>query len=185
MTLHKVFDAANPPATAPAGCAGVLGYIGGPKATHTWTPAEWDRFPHLVKFPCWVPDLSNHAGTEATEIVNALTRAGWIQKRAAGEQFVVIIDYETVGQADAAWHSHLGQALGAKAFAPVAYGSLSTVVELEAAHVWEASWDNAADLGPGGQTVHGHQYSANAGSSEIPLDFSVVDDWLMVRGRLG
>ena len=174
--LSRVFDAAVPPATAPAGCAGVLGYIGREgKTPHVWTPAEWARFAHLVQFPCWVPNLGNHSGAEANDIIDALHLAfGFVPGPA--HLLAVVIDYETAGAAEAKWHAALADALGHRSLDAVAYGSLSDVIQIEAAHVWSALWDDQPAL-EGGMTVHAHQYL-----STPSIDYSVVDAWLMARG---
>lgn len=41
MTLHHIFDAAFPPKTVPAGCSGVLGYIGGANAPFANTQVDY------------------------------------------------------------------------------------------------------------------------------------------------
>lgn len=179
--LSRVFDASRPPLTAPAGFAGVLGYIGRPKFTpHVWTIAEWERFTKLVKFPAWVPDLAVHAGDEAAAITAALDELGF-----GGKTGTVVIDYETAGAAEAAWHSHLAQALGHKGYAAMAYGSLSTVMGIGASEVWVADYDGNAVLEPAGMTVHAHQFRANVPYAGTELDYSVADAWLMARGFRG
>lgn len=176
--LSRIFDASTPPQLAPAGCAGVLGYIGRPGFTpHVWMPAEWQRFAHLTQFPAWLPDFTQHAGAEATAIVTALKAAGWEPEKNALRTLAVVIDYETSGAAEAEWHGNLADALGSVGYDAIAYGSLSSVVQIEAAHVWAADWNGEADLSGAGMTVHAHQY-LDAGS----VDYSVADDWLMARG---
>ena len=59
--LYRVFDAAYPPPAAPPGCAGVLGYIGGSRATHVWPAKAWLPFRSLRQFPCWVPALTDNS----------------------------------------------------------------------------------------------------------------------------
>jgi hypothetical protein len=172
MTLARVFDASTPPPQPVTGCAGVAGYIGRPGFTpNVWGIGAWERFDRLTQFPVWVPDLSVHAGTEAEAIMSALNIYGWGRGGMA-----VMVDYETSGAAEAAWHSDLSEALGSWHFDAVAYGSLSTVMSVAAAHVWVAAWDGLADI-PAGQTVHGHQYA-----SYPEFDLSVFDPWLMERG---
>lgn len=176
--LSKVFDAATPPPTGMRECAGVLGYIGRPGlAARTWTPGNWQAFAHLAQFPAWVPDLANHAGTEANAIIGAARAAGF--NAVPARPLAVVIDYETAGQAQAAWHSHLAQALGAADFAAVAYGSLSSVMMIGAAHVWSADWDGLAAIEPAAMTVHAHQYAANVPIGSALVDYSVADQWLM------
>ena len=172
--LHKVFDASYPPTLSRGSCEGVLGYIGRPGYTpHVWTPEEWNRLYHLVQFPCWLPDFSVHAGIEADLIAATLNNYGW-----HGDGLAVIIDYETRGLPEAPWHANLADALAQKhGFTAVAYGSLLTVVQTEANHLWAADWDGNPRLDPAGQTVHAHQYLAGTA-----YDLSVADDWLMSHG---
>lgn len=174
--LQRVFDASTPPLAAPAGCAGVLGYVGRPGYTpHVWTPLEWGRFRALVQFPAYLPNIANHASLEAVDaLIPLLKSAGW---NGQDGPRAVVIDYETLGSAEAAWHAELADVLGQHGFDAIAYGSLSDVVQIEAAHVWAADWNNETDLAPAGMTVHAHQYR-NAGA----LDYSVADEWLMGRG---
>jgi hypothetical protein len=180
--LSRVFDASIPPATAPPGCTGVLGYVGRAGRTpHVWTLTEWERFRHLVQFPCWVPDLSSHPGHEAAAIISALKVAGWPPHGGALAP-VVVIDYETAGGGEATWHSGLADELGRTGYNPVAYGSESTVMQIGASHVWVAAWDGKAVLEPGAMTVVAHQYTDNVAVDGTWLDYSACDTWLMDRG---
>ena len=175
--LYRVFDAATPPQTAPAGCQGVLGYIGGARAARVWTLEEWQRFVHLVQFPAWVPDpvteVPAHSAQNAVAAAKALGWAPWMSpaKRA------IICDLET--DVVRGWYAAFAAEVEQRGFTAVAYGSLSTVLENAAAAVWVAAWDGSAVLLPG-QTVHAHQYQAGR-----LMDFSVVDDWLSARGGQG
>ncbi len=186
--LSQVFDAATPPPSAPPGSAGVLGYTGRPgKTPHVWTEDEWARFKKLTQFPAWVPDLTVHAGTEAALIIASLRQAGFHAAPASLSNphgyLAVVIDYETAGQAEAPWHAHLADALGHAGYDALAYGSLSTVMTIGAAHAWTAAWDGNHTLEPGGMTVHAHQYAADVpGPGGALVDYSVADPWLMARG---
>lgn len=177
--LYRCFDAANPPDSTPPGCAAALGYVGAPgRAYHIWTTAEWHAHPGTQQFPAWVPNLANHPVNEAGDILTAMHQAGWTP----GHLFAAVIDYETTGFAAAGWHSALTQSLGRFNVDGIAYGSESTVVQTEAAHLWVAKWDGVQELDPAGQTVHGHQYAANVPYGGTVVDYSVVDTWLMSRG---
>ena len=94
MTITKIFDAAYPPASAPAGCKGVLGYIGGPNAYHTWTLEEWQPFSHLVQFPCWVPELTGNPEAQAAAAVAAAKQLGWAAHEPAASERAIIFDLE-------------------------------------------------------------------------------------------
>jgi hypothetical protein len=127
-----------------------------------------------------VPDLGEHAGDEAAAAYDALMAAGW---RVASRPLAVVIDYETAGAAEASWHAHLADWLGRHGFDAIAYGSLSSVMQIGAAHVWAADWDGLAALEPAGMTVHAHQYVAEVRVGDVDFaDYSVADDWLMNRG---
>lgn len=180
--LARAFDASTPPASTPPNCSAVLGYIGRPAHTpHVWTPAEWQRFKSLVQLPCWVPDLTQHASVEAIAILAALKEAGW-PSGGASLAPAVIIDYETAGMTEAEWHAELADVLGHGGINTVAYGSLSTIMQVAAAHVWVADWDGTQQLDPAGQTVMAHQYAADIPYDGTKVDYSVVTQWLIARG---
>ncbi len=178
--IAKVFDAAYPPQSAPPGCAGVLGYIGGARATRVWTVAEWQRFGHLRQYPCWVPRVGDDPAAEAHGAVAAALRLGW----AAHEQFtrVIVGDLET--GIDAAWWAAFADEVDAAGFAAVAYGSLSTVLLNAAVDVWAASWDDLPELLPG-QTIRAKQDQAAVPFGGTQIDLSVIDEWLLARGGIG
>src|SRR5260370_24149620 len=70
-------DAAVPPHSAPPGIEGVMGYIGGPRATRVWTYADWLRFSHLRQFPIYAPDLSADPVTQADQAVSEAKKLRW------------------------------------------------------------------------------------------------------------
>lgn len=176
MGLHWVFDAAYPPAAAPPGCTGVLGYIGGKRAANVWTLEEWQRFGRLVQFPCYVPDLAaEKPGFAALNACLFAKHLGWAPWQSAKR--VIVCDLET--EVVPAWYAQFAGEVEHQGFTACAYGSLSTVLGNAASDVWAASWDGSAVLLPG-QTIHAHQYQA--GQS---VDLSVVDDWLFARGGQG
>lgn len=179
--LARVFDAAFPPQAAPPGCTGVLGYIGGRRATNVWTLAEWDRFSHLVQFPAYVPDLTSESGIGAAIQACGLARdLGWAPFQP--ERRVIVVDLET--QVVRAWYASFAAEVEQQGFTAVAYGSLSTVLENAAAAVWAAGWDGRAVL-LAGQTIHAHQYTASNSFDKTSIDFSVIDEWLFDRGGQG
>lgn len=174
--LYRVFDAAYPPAAAPPGVQGVLGYIGGGRATHQWKLTEWDRFARLVQFPCYVPDFSTEtAQTAADSAVMLMKESGWAPFQTPRR--VVVVDLETLNERN--WYAAFASRVETQGFTAAAYGSLSTVLENAAGDVWAAAWDGSATL-MSGQTIHGHQYTASNA-----IDYSVVDDWLFARGGQG
>ena len=61
----------------------------------------------------------------------------------------------------------------------MAYGSLSTIVEVQAARTWAADWDDIPKLPPGAEMV-GIQYTA-AGA----YDLSVCTDVVYQGGGIG
>lgn len=179
--LHRVFDAAYPPAEAPPGCDSVLGYIGGQRATNIWTLEEWERFGRLAQFPAYVPDFTAEDPHQAADrACRAMMQLGW----APGQPNLraVVCDLETLVQRS--WYSLFAAAVAGQGFTAVAYGSLSTVLENAASDVWAAAWDGSAVLLPG-QTVHAHQYQAGVSFGGTQVDYSVADDWLFARGGQG
>ena len=60
---RKMFDASQPPASAPPGYSAVAGYIGG-DTPHVWTGAEWRRFGKLRKLPIWVRSNPSQVNAE-------------------------------------------------------------------------------------------------------------------------
>lgn len=181
MTLYRVFDAAYPPSTPPPGCHGVLGYIGGTRATHTWPATAWLPFRGLRQFPCWVPSTTDAPGATAQQAAARARALGWAPGPTVGPR-VIVCDLEALE--DRAWYSLWAAEITAAGFVPVAYGSLSTVLANAASDVWAAAWDDSATL-PAGQTIHGHQYQADVPYSGTQVDFSVVDDWMIQRGGVG
>lgn len=175
--ISKVFDASVPPATAPAGCAGVLGYVGKTGFTpHVWTPAEWRRFQHLKQYPVWVPDLAANPLAEARAAAVAVEALGWA-KLPDPRTRVIVCDLET--HVVPAWYAKFAAAVGSRFYVAVAYGSLSTIAANLASDLWVAAWDGDPALEPG-QTIRAHQYQAGPG-----VDLSVVDEWLWERGGTG
>ena len=84
--MKTFIDAATPPATVPPGVGGVLGYIGGPKATRTWTLDEWLRFEHLAQIPVYVPALIKDPVAQGEAAVRAALALGWAPwQKGAGE----------------------------------------------------------------------------------------------------
>jgi hypothetical protein len=174
--LYKCFDAAFPPETAPPGAQAVLGYLGREGQTpHVWTLAEWQRFGHLRQFPAWVPDLGRAPGIEADLAVAAAAALGWAPHQP--DPRVIVIDMET--SIEPAWYNTAAGRIIWHGYTPVAYGSLSTVLQNAALDVWAADWNDLPRLQPG-QTIHGTQYAAGGA-----VDWSVIDSWLWDRGGEG
>lgn len=182
MTLYRVFDAAYPPKTPPPGCSGVLGYIGGSRATHVWPgAAPWLPFQHLRQFPCWVPAMTDNPAEAGQFAVRAARQLGWAPGPKVGPR-VIVCDLETIE--DRAWYAAWAAEVTAGGFVPAAYGSLSTVLQNAASDVWAADWDGHAVI-PAGQTLHGHQDQAGIAYGGTQVDYSVVDAWLYDRGGVG
>ena len=178
MALYRCFDAAYPPAKAPAGMQAVLGYIGRQGYTpHVWTLAEWQRFGGLRYFPCWVPDYRRDAASEADAACDKALSLGWASHQNPAR--AIIADYEMEGENIRGWHEAFADKTASRGFDAVAYGSASTVFHVGAEHLWVAAWDGRGSL-PAGETVHAHQLSAFA-----KYDVSVVDDWLWARAGQG
>jgi hypothetical protein len=174
--LYRVFDAANPPAQAPPGCQGVLGYIGGNRATRIWTLDDWLRFQHLKQYPAYVPDFTAQKPAAAAEDACQIMRnLGWAPYQPGRRALVCDLETST----ERAWYQVFAAHVFNAGYTAVAYGSLSTVLENAAEDVWVAAWDGNPDLVPG-QTIHAHQFTANA-----TVDLSMADDWLWARGGQG
>lgn len=186
MALYKVFDASRPPGKIPAGAQGVAGYIGRAGRTpHVWTPAEWDRFTHLRQFPIYVPDLNGSPAAAAAEAVAEVMKLGWAPFRPGPQTRVILVDFETAHSAgNRSWWKNCAAQIAKEGFVGVAYGSLSTVLDLAAADVWAAAWDGHTTIPPG-QTIHGHQDQANVAWDGTRIDWSVFDDWMWARGGVG
>ena len=182
--MAKVFDAAVPPPRALPGIDAVAGYIGRPGFTpHVWTLDEWLRFQHLPQFPFWVPNLRNNPAAEATEAVSAAMALGWAPHQKSVR--VIVFDLETAtGPVLRSWWAMLAGETSAQGFCAVAYGSLSTVLDVAAADVWAAAWDGIPAMQPG-QTIHGTQYKAGALFAGVSVDLSLVDRWLLERAGVG
>lgn len=180
--ISRAFDAAYPPASTPPGCEVAMGYVGREGFTpHVWTTGEWDRFAALPQLPIWVPDLAADPAAEAEEAVKAVEKIGWASHQVA--ERVIIFDVETQTGLRAWWQT-IAREVYAMGFAPVMYGSLSTVLSNAAADLLVADWNDSPQLLPG-QTIHGHQYQAGVQFGGTQLDFSVIDEWLFARAGLG
>ena len=179
--LYRVFDAAYPPPAAPPGCQGVLGYIGGSRATHVWPATAWLPFRGLRQFPCWVPSLNDNPARAAQLAVAAALKLGWAPGPKVGPRVIV---YDLEADANRAWYAPCAEETIHGGFVPVAYGSLSTVLQNAASDVWAADW-NGEQVIPAGQTIHGHQDQADVAFGGTRVDYSVVDAWLYERGGVG
>lgn len=188
--MYKIMDAAFPPVSPPDMIDGVMGYIGG-RAEHVWTLSEWLPYQHMRQFPVWVADLAGDAalpsvqGAAAAEAARSLGWAPWMEGN--GER-VIVFDMET--STDRAFYAQLATPVLIMGFVPVAYGSMSTVLDLAASDVLAALWDVIPVI-PAGQTLHGLQYEAdvpvNPGSAadRTTVDYSTVDAWFFNRGGTG
>lgn len=185
MTDYKIFDAANPPGQIPPGVRGAAGYIGRAGRTpHIWTLPQWHVFKGLRQFPYYVPDLRLSPAVAAAEAVSEVLRLGWARFPEPATR-AILFDFETAeSAADRAWWARCAQLVAQDGFVGVAYGSMSTILELAASDVIAADWDGKADLPPG-QTIHGHQYQANVSFDGTKIDYSVFDAWLFNRGGVG
>src|SRR5712664_1768246 len=124
--MHKIMDAAYPPVTVPHGIDGVMGYIGG-NTPHAWTVAEWLRFQHTAQFPVYVPNLAGNPVAQGAEAVSLARALGWAPHMAGNSERAIIIDLETA--IDRAFYYAMANSVMIGGFVPVAYGSMSTVLE--------------------------------------------------------
>lgn len=182
MNTYMIFDAENPPTTSPLYAYGVMGYLGGPRAARAWTLDDWLPFHDIKQFGIYVPDLSMNPLTQGQEAVQLALELGWSNKMAGDQQRAIIIDMEN--SANAEFYLSMANAISARGFMPVAYGSLSTVLDNAADDVLAADWNDKAVI-PRGQTLHGHQYMAEVPFRGAVIDYSTIDDWLYQRGGVG
>jgi len=183
MSLYRMFDASEPPQRAPGGCQLVMGYIGREGYTpHVWTIPEWQRFAGFRQVPIWVPDLGASPAAEAQAATSAAFGLGWAKGRA------IVIDFETAGAPERSWWDACADAIDVAGMTGVAYGSASTVFQLDAGLdglVGVADWDGEEDLEPQ-QSVVFHQYQAN---KQLPggglIDLSIADEWLYLSAGVG
>jgi hypothetical protein len=184
MSYPKIMDAAVPPPFVPPGIDGVMGYIGGPRATRTWTLADWLKFSHVAQFPVYVPDITADPRAQALDAVAKATARGWAIEPEPNRR-AIVIDMEA--EADRAWYSQIAAGITAGGFVPACYGSLSTVLENAAELVIAAAWSGGSALPsvPAGQTIAGLQWEPNVPVGGTMVDYSVFTPALFARGGVG
>jgi hypothetical protein len=180
VTLHKQFDAAYPPASAPPGCTIVAGYIGGSEALNVWTPAEWQRFETLYQVPIWVPDTSGDPKTQASEACAAAKTLGWGPYLSYRRLIVFDLELAEVP----AWYASVAAEVAAQGYQAAAYGSLSTVLANKAAVVWSADWDGDYALDHG-QSIEASQYAADVAWDNTQVDYSAASEWWTTHCGVG
>lgn len=95
----------------------VAGYLGGPQALNTWTPADWARFPHNRKLAIWVGGDDGHT--------DALTALEALHRLRVPRGSVVVADMET--RVSAAFLARFSAPLWHFGYRVWVYGSASTV----------------------------------------------------------
>jgi hypothetical protein len=180
VTLHKQFDAAYPPASAPPGCTVVAGYIGGSQALNVWTPAEWRVFQSLYQVPIWVPDMNGDPKAEASDACAASRKLGWSPDKP--NRRLIVFDLEMAEVP--AWYASVAAEVAAQGFQAAAYGSLSTVLANKAAVVWSADWDEDYALDHG-QSIEATQYAPDIAFQDTQVDYSAVSDWWTAHCGVG
>ncbi len=185
MSYPRIMDAAVPPTTAPAGIEGVMGYIGGARATRVWTVAEWLRFQHLAQFPVYVPDLTAEPAAQAADACTRAMALGWASGMAEPGNRLIVIDMEA--SADRVFYARMALGIIGGGFTPGCYGSLSTVLENAASLVIAADWIGGQVIPPlpAGQTIVGLQWDANVVVEQTLVDYSVFSPALFARGGTG
>jgi hypothetical protein len=178
LGLTRCFDAAYPPLSAPPGYGAVLGYIGGPYAENVWTLEEWQRFGHLLQFPCYVPDLNGDPYDQAVDACTLATRLGW---HVGGDRAIVADTETTIGRD---WWAVFADTVTGRHFVPVDYGSLGYVLQNAAERIWAADWDDLAVV-PEGQTILAGQYESGIGFGGSEVDASVLTPELVRLGGRG
>jgi hypothetical protein len=185
VSYPKIMDAAVPPQFVPPGIEGVMGYIGGPRATRTWTLADWLKFSHLAQFPVYVPSLTADPEAQGLDAVAKAKALGWAANMPEPNRRVIVVDLEA--EADRVWYSRIAAGITAGGFVPACYGSLSTVLENAAELVIAAAWSGGAALPavPAGQTIGGLQWEPNVPVQGTMVDYSVFTPGLFARGGVG
>jgi hypothetical protein len=184
MSYPKIMDAAVPPPFVPPGIDGVMGYIGGPRATRVWTLADWLKFSHVAQFPVYVPDIGGDPVAQAADAVNLARARGWAIEPGPATR-VIVVDMEATS--DRVWYARMAAGIEAGGFMPAAYGSLSTVLENAAELVIAAAWSGGSALPavPEGQTIAGLQWEPNVPVQGTMVDYSVFTPALFARGGVG
>jgi hypothetical protein len=159
-----------------------MGYLGGPRADRAWTLPEWLAFAHLRQFPIYVPDLARDPIGQGAEAALLALRLGWSGSMREPQTRVIVLDMET--SANAKWYDGAATTIIAHGFLPIAYGSLSTVMENAANDVLAADWNDVPALPPG-QDIHGVQNQANITLGNTTVDYCLFDEWLFQRGGVG
>jgi hypothetical protein len=185
MSYPKIMDAAVPPQFVPPGIDGVMGYIGGPRATRTWTLGDWLKFSHVAQFPVYVPDITRDPAAQAVDAINRAKKLGWAAFMPEPSRRVIVVDLENL--ADRSWYAEMAAGITAGGFVPACYGSLSTVLENAAELVIAAAWSGGSALPqvPPGQTIGGLQWEPNVPVQGTMVDYSVFTPALFARGGVG
>jgi hypothetical protein len=185
VSYPKIMDAAVPPQFVPPGIEGVMGYIGGPRATRTWTLADWLKFSHLAQFPVYVPDITRDPDAQAADAAHRAITLGWAARMAEPGNRVIVIDLEA--EADREWYAAMAAGITQLGFTPACYGSLSTVLGNAAEIVIAAAWVSGGAFPglPPGQTIDGIQWEANVPVQGTMVDYSVFTPALFARGGVG
>jgi len=185
VSYPKIMDAAVPPHTAPPGIEGVMGYIGGARATRVWTYGEWLRFQHLRQFPLYVPDLNHPPAPQALDAVTRAKKLGWAAFMPEPVRRVILVDLQA--ETHPAWRAGAAAVVTAAGFVLVVYGSLSTVLGNAAELVIAADWTGGSALPPvpAGQTIGGLQWEPNVAFGGTMVDYSVFTPALFARGGVG
>jgi hypothetical protein len=185
MSYPKIMDAAVPPPFVPPGIDGVMGYIGGARATRVWTLADWLKFSHVAQFPVYVPDLNADPVAQAHDAVTKAKALGWAAFMPEPQRRAIIFDTEAL--INRPWYATAAAIVTDAGFMPAAYGSLSVVLENAAELVIAAAWSGGSALPaiPEGQTIAGLQWEPNVPVQGTMVDYSVFTPALFARGGVG
>lgn len=144
MSNLTFYDAAFPPASAPAGCDGVAFYIGG-DTPHVWTLAEIEAQPVRFRLPIYVRDNPQQVNV-AMDVMQCVSRLDAI---GAPKGCMVALDSET--SVDANYVATFYYQLRDAGYTLMDYGSVSTVFanNIPDGYYWGAHWTNRAGVEPG------------------------------------
>ena len=162
----QMFDASQPPASAPPGYSAVAGYIGG-DTPHVWTDAEWQRFGNLHKLPIWV--RSNPASVNAeADAFGALER---LYQLSVPRGITVALDLEAA--VDPSYVNKFQSVMNWAGLYAWVYGSAATVFNNPPADgYWVADW-----AGRGPFMYQHHMVKATQYATGAQYDSSLVLHW--------
>jgi hypothetical protein len=166
--MALMFDAAFPPAKAPAGYSAVAGYIGG-DTPHVWSHEEWARFGSLRKLPIYVRSSGGNAVADATSALISLYSLGVPKNKA------MALDLET--QVNPSFVNEFVGIMNWVGYKVWVYGSASTVFKNPPGNgYWVADYTGSPFMYNHAK-VRATQYASNQS-----IDSSLIKTWQYTFG---